>query len=431
MSLPKAPIKSREQTLQWMSTAPEDIRDPEFLWGECWQRFNTIQMPIASTTEYFDIAIQLATMSNDKSSFEKLFQRALRRRQAEVTKWFADFKRNAWRDGQSFPCGSARVIAVEFCRTGSLNSLLQLLDGVAYGWKDDKYAVNGAPIEPLSDDGSEIPQTQFWDEEDLWYGDMAPSGTPDAPCAGDRVASEAPSQDSTIQGSDSWHQKPPSSSQTAEEHLRHLSQHNADAKCEQHGENENPSRKRMRFDDAAQQNDESDDDNLFPSHQPTASTQRVDGYSPKKRRRLDEDGTRETKSPMVSDRAASSRQIGKRARANDDCNDGHGLKRQKIERRTSTTSGLTASASLSDDTPTNNEKESLTIEPEQAVVDDMPRKNPQTDSDNNDNEKRPRQQAQTSKTDHFFFKSRTLPPDQHIEYQIYEEDWIIYALGTR
>ncbi|KAK1252021.1 hypothetical protein MKX08_003208 [Trichoderma sp. CBMAI-0020] len=367
MSLPKAPIKSLEQTMKWMGTAPEDIRDPEFLWGECWERFNTIQMPIASTSQYFDIAIELAAISNDRSSFEKQFQQTIKRRQAEVTKWYADFKRNAWRDGQSFPCGSARVIAVEFCRTGSLNSLLQLLDSVAYGWKNDKCAVDGAPDE----------------EEDLWYGDMAPSDTHDAPYARDRDASEAPSQVSTVEGSDSWCQKPPPSSIAAEERLRQSSQKNVDAKCEQHGENGNSSRKRMGFDDAAgaddaaaQADDESDEYSLFPSHQPTASTQRVHGYLPKEWG-LKEDDTRETERCMVSDRAASGGRIEKGARADDDCNDGGGLKRQRIKKQTPTTSELTDSDKFSDGAPTNNEEKNLKIEPEH-----MPRKRPKTDVNN-------------------------------------------------
>lgn len=405
MSLPKAPVKSLEQTLEWMSTAPEDIRDPKFLWGECWERFNTIQMPIASTKEYFDMAIQLANISNDKHHFEKLFQRAIRRRQAEVTKWYADFKRNAWREGQSFPCGTARVMAVEFCRTGSLQSLLQILNGVAYGWKDEECIVDGWPVEPLSDDGSEIPQTQFWEEEDLRYGDMTPSDTSDLPHVGDREMSEVPSEVPTMESFNSWHQKPPSSSTTAGEHLRHLPRQNVDATCEQHVENDNPPKKRMRFDDAAgaddaaeegnaagadntaQPDDESDDYGLFISHQPTASTHHVSGYPPKKRRRLDEDDSRETESPIVSDRAASGRRIEKITRANDDCDDGCGFKRQRIKRRTSTISVLTTSVNSSDDAPTDNEQENQNIESEQAVVDDMPRKRSKTGADNNDNEK--------------------------------------------
>jgi hypothetical protein len=204
MSLPKAPVKSLEHTMEWMSTAPEDIRDPEFLWGECLQRFNTIQMPIASTKEEFDIAIGLASISSDKITFEKLFQQTIRRRQAEVRKWYADFKRNAWREGQSFPCGGARILGVKFCRTGSLNSVMQIMDGVAYGWKNDECLVDGAPVEALSDDGSEIPLTQFWDkEEDLWYGDKTPSNTPDGPYIRHRGASEAPSEASTMESSNS------------------------------------------------------------------------------------------------------------------------------------------------------------------------------------------------------------------------------------
>lgn len=58
----------------------------------------------------------------------------------------------------------------------------------------------------------------------------------------------------------------------------------------------------MTFDDAAAADDESDDYNSFPSHQPTASTQRTSGYPFKKRRRLDEDDPRETEHHMVSAR---------------------------------------------------------------------------------------------------------------------------------
>ncbi|KAL7920004.1 hypothetical protein ACQKWADRAFT_322577 [Trichoderma austrokoningii] len=321
MGLPKAPVKSLEQTLEWMSTAPEDIRDPKFLWGECWERFNTIQMPITSTKEYFDTAIKLAKASNDKS-----------------------------REGQSFPCGTARILAVEFCRTGSLDSLLQILDGVSYGWKNKEYSVNGGPNEPLSDDGSEIPLTQFWEEgEDLWHDDMTPPDISNPPHVRDRDVSEAPSEAPTMESLNSWHQKPPSSSISAEEHVRYLSQQNVDGKCEHQTENKKPPKKRMRFDDAAradntaQPDDESDDYVSFPSHQPTASTQSASENPPKKRRKVDKDDTTAPQSPIVSDQAASGRRTEKRTRANDDCNDGR------------------------------------------AVDDDMHRKRPNTDAEHNEN----------------------------------------------
>ncbi|KAL7894371.1 hypothetical protein HDV63DRAFT_396834 [Trichoderma sp. SZMC 28014] len=344
MRLPEAPIKSLEQTKEWMRTAPEDIRDPKFLWKDCWERFNTIQMPITSTQEYFDIAIKIAKVSHDKSSFEKLFRQTIRQRQAEVTKWYADFKRNAWREGQSFPCGTARVLAVEFCRTGSLNCLLQILDGVAYGWKNEDHIIVGRPNEPLSDDGldddsddgSEVPLTQFWEEgEELWYDGMTPPDISNLPHVRDRDVSEAP----TIESSNSRHRKPPSSSISTGEHLRQLSQQNIDAKCEHHTENEKSPQKRMRFDDAArvddaaQSNDESDDYTSFPSHQPTESTQHASEYPPKKRRRLD-DPTETERFSMASNRASSGRRTEERTRANDDCNDGRGLKRQRLKSRT-------------------------------------------------------------------------------------------------
>ncbi|KAL7963141.1 hypothetical protein V8C34DRAFT_310713 [Trichoderma compactum] len=405
MPLPKAPEKSREKALEWMRTAPKDIRSPKFLWEEYWERFNTVQIPILDTQSYFRTAIKLAKLSSDRNDFEQRFQRIIRRRQAKGRKWYRRLKRHAWNERQSFVTNATRHIAVDFCKTGSLKSMLQILDGVAYGFEADEVYSEWWPSGYLSDD--EIGSgTQYWDEDDI--GEIY--RTPSEPS--DLDVSEAPSEAVTKDISNSQQENSPSSSTTTEEHLRHSPRQSLEGRRQQRTENENRPRKRV-----SQPDDESDDENWFPSSQPIPNTQRVGEYPAKKRRRLDD--AAEEGNAAGTDNAAQ---------PDDESNDELFPPRLRWIRPKIIQPDFITYASSSEDASTDEEEENLSIASEQAAAEKVPRKRFKPDDDDDDDgdeehrHKRRRAEtpesaptlhaAQTPKTDVFFssFSTSKAPP---------------------
>lgn len=77
-----APYPGNEKTKnsQWSKVAPLDMRSPDHLWGECWQRFNTFCIPLFDKEEYFRTAMALAKDSKSKKDFERRFEEENKRR---------------------------------------------------------------------------------------------------------------------------------------------------------------------------------------------------------------------------------------------------------------------------------------------------------------------------------------------------------------
>ncbi|KAL7900155.1 hypothetical protein HDV63DRAFT_370508 [Trichoderma sp. SZMC 28014] len=60
---------------QWYHAAPRDIRSPDQLWKEYWQRFNTFSIPLLDEEGYFKIATTIAKDSRSKEDFERRFEK--------------------------------------------------------------------------------------------------------------------------------------------------------------------------------------------------------------------------------------------------------------------------------------------------------------------------------------------------------------------
>ncbi|KAK4077352.1 uncharacterized protein Triagg1_3684 [Trichoderma aggressivum f. europaeum] len=414
MGLPRAPIKTRAKALEWMHTAPKDIRSPKFLWEEYWGRFNTVQIPVLDTESYFRTAIKLAKLSSDRNDFEKRFRRIIRRRQAKGRKWYRGLKRHAWKENQSFVTNATRHLAVDFCTTGSLKSMLQILDGVAFGFEADEVHIEWWPNGYLSDDEIGC-GTQHLDENDI--GEIY--RTPSEPS--DLDVSEAPSEAVTKEIPNSQHENSPSSSTTTEEHLRHSPRQSLDGKRQQHTENENRPKKRVRFTDAAEEgnaagtddavepDDEPDDCNWFPSSQPIPSTQRAGESPAKKRRRLDD--------AAEEGNAAGT---GNATRPDDDLFPPRlrwrrytAAKGWKLNRPESIQPDFITYGSSSEDTSTDEEEENLSIASEQAVAEKVPRKRSKPDDeDDDDGDEERRQKRRRTETPESAPTPHVSPPAQ-------------------
>ncbi|KAL7903697.1 hypothetical protein GGI35DRAFT_465458 [Trichoderma velutinum] len=352
MSLPEALGMSREQISGWRKTAPKDICDPEFL-QNCCQQLNTAEMLIVGAEEFYDNGINLAKGSKDGDDFMYLLKQFISQRRAKLTEWYTELLQNARSENcESSPRDIGRDKVVEFFRNPSLETLRPILNSALYGWEAEECLLDGAPIEPPSDDGSNISSTQRWNEEDLCHSHMTPSDTSDDLDVTIRPMSKAPSEASeasTIESYGAWRRKRAS-------------------RCEQYT-TETPVKKRRRSDDATGADDAEQPDNKD------------------KKRRFIEEETSETESPTNLDEAvASGRRIEKRAGDHNDYNDGRRHKCRKIRRQTSAGSDFPTSVIVSENA--------------QAVAGNIPRERSKTDDGDNNNEghrhKRRRRETQES-----------------------------------
>lgn len=116
------------------------MQDPELLWGDYWERFNTVKIPILEEYAYFDTALEIAKLSKNKEEFEQRFEERNTKHKEEVLK----FMSKTWTEAMFDPevsqrgCPDALVKVKYACSTGCLQDFLQVLKGVVYGWEAEE-----------------------------------------------------------------------------------------------------------------------------------------------------------------------------------------------------------------------------------------------------------------------------------------------------
>ncbi|KAL7938272.1 hypothetical protein V8C35DRAFT_146081 [Trichoderma chlorosporum] len=143
------PVNNRTRNGQWSKVAPPGMRSPDMLWGKYWQQFNTFPIPISCDDDYFETAMSFAKMSEKKEDFERRFEEHNQRRYQQLRSLFASMTRDI--DEKTFPCHDAYDAALNACRQGCLQQLVEVLNGCVHGWPADA-AEPGA--EPPTDNGN-------------------------------------------------------------------------------------------------------------------------------------------------------------------------------------------------------------------------------------------------------------------------------------
>lgn len=151
----------------------------DLLWGDYWQRFNTIQIPILGPNVYFENALSIAKQAKgQKEEFERRFEELNKRRQELACKMLTAAMR-AIDEEDTYLCKNARDTVSELCQTGCFLDFLRLLIGTSHGWEAD--AAEDSQLNSTTGNLSEETQAsadQIQDssdeethEETLWPGD--------------------------------------------------------------------------------------------------------------------------------------------------------------------------------------------------------------------------------------------------------------------
>jgi hypothetical protein len=126
------------------------MSDPDLLWGEYWERFNTIRIPILGEDEYFNSAIAIVKASKDKEDFERLFEKTNKQRWEKFRSLMVNISREIDRTEESFPCQAAHLATFNACNNSCLEHFVGLLKGHVLGWEADVVESHAEP-EALSD----------------------------------------------------------------------------------------------------------------------------------------------------------------------------------------------------------------------------------------------------------------------------------------
>ncbi|QYS96904.1 hypothetical protein H0G86_004141 [Trichoderma simmonsii] len=181
---PKGPFDP-SQLRAWSDNVEPQVRD--LLWGDYWQRFNTIQIPIFGSDVYFENALHFAKLAKgQKEEFERMFEAENKRRQKLASKMFTVAMR-AIDEDETYLCKNARDRVSELCQTGCYIDFLRLLIGISHDW--DESAAQDSQSDGDTGDLSEetqdsADQIQDSDDEEThhetpWLGDdyyEAPEG---------------------------------------------------------------------------------------------------------------------------------------------------------------------------------------------------------------------------------------------------------------
>lgn len=149
---PSPPFRS-SQLRTWADTVEPRMRN--LLWGDYWQRFNTIQIPIFGESDYFDNAIEVAKLAQgQKAEFERIFEKRNEKRREELLSLLTNAAYQTIYNKNVFPCQDARDTVSDVCLTGCLLDFLRLLKGNAFGWEADTAEADTAEDAQLGGDTS-------------------------------------------------------------------------------------------------------------------------------------------------------------------------------------------------------------------------------------------------------------------------------------
>ncbi|KAL7935424.1 hypothetical protein V8C35DRAFT_299434 [Trichoderma chlorosporum] len=152
---PSPPFRS-SQLRTWADHVEPQMRN--LLWGDYWQRFNTIQIPIYEESDYFNNAIEVAKLAQGKKAeFERIFEKRNAKRREELLSLLADAAYQTIYNDKVFPCKDACDTVSDVCLTGCLWDFLRLLKGNAFGWEAD--AAEDAQLNGATSNISEETQT--------------------------------------------------------------------------------------------------------------------------------------------------------------------------------------------------------------------------------------------------------------------------------
>ncbi|KAF6789350.1 hypothetical protein CSOJ01_14816 [Colletotrichum sojae] len=131
----------------WAKVAKADFYDPDVLWTDYWNRFNTMALPIQDEDAFFADAMAAARTAQNREHLEEILEQKSRNRRVELMDIVSSIAIAAITLRTPFPTPAARSAALKVGQTGSLDSFIQLACGVAFSWNDARRDLRAQPQE--------------------------------------------------------------------------------------------------------------------------------------------------------------------------------------------------------------------------------------------------------------------------------------------
>lgn len=154
----------KEARTKFMQTHPKN------LWSEYWQRFNTISIPLQDEDAFFLDLMEAAHQAETRPHLEELLEEKREERRRDMDKIVKELVFTSGNRRRCFPSPKARSATTQVGLTASLDSFIQVVCGVAYGW-DGENAVPPEPREIQAPDelggrGSSSPSGSFGNDDE-------------------------------------------------------------------------------------------------------------------------------------------------------------------------------------------------------------------------------------------------------------------------
>ncbi|KAL7917437.1 hypothetical protein ACQKWADRAFT_306808 [Trichoderma austrokoningii] len=122
----------------WQSAIKNLAHSHINIFGDYWERFNTMRVPILGEDRFLEIALELEHVAKDQEDLEKLLAERKEQWESEAKQWLRGIALKSWTGGKNFQCEDASNAAYRASVTGSLQHFLELLNGVVHGWEPDE-----------------------------------------------------------------------------------------------------------------------------------------------------------------------------------------------------------------------------------------------------------------------------------------------------
>lgn len=143
----QAPPMPHSKNEEWRRIAKPGFRDPKVLWTDYWQRFNTMTIAVQDEDAYFADAVAAAKVAQTRDHLEELLAEKHEQRCRELQDVRDEIFCAAFSPRTRMPSEAVRRAALKAVETGTLDSLLQFVCGVVFGWKgsegEDESRIDG------------------------------------------------------------------------------------------------------------------------------------------------------------------------------------------------------------------------------------------------------------------------------------------------
>ncbi|KXH64143.1 hypothetical protein CNYM01_13530 [Colletotrichum nymphaeae SA-01] len=128
------PKMTYEKNKAWRRIAKPDFHNTKMIWGDYWRRYNTITVPLLDEDAYFADVIAAAKHAENRGHLEELLAAKYEERRRDLDIFIRDIALSSITSRKHILSTNTRDAALKIGQTGSMDSFIQFVCGVIFGW---------------------------------------------------------------------------------------------------------------------------------------------------------------------------------------------------------------------------------------------------------------------------------------------------------